>query len=112
MISILLSYTQFLFLKLKGGRGGGRGGENRVRSLGSQEKVYDQVVADMDLSSAVRGIGVIEGVKNPSDTSTKLAQGTLGIATTAAVGLYLYKKRRSAPTKNTKHSVPEPTEVV
>ena len=58
----LLSYTQFLFLKLKGGRGGGRGGENRVRSLGSQEKVYDQVVADMDLASAVRGIGVIEGV--------------------------------------------------
>ena len=65
-----------------------------IRRL-APEKVYD--VARMDLSS-------------PTAESTKLAQGTLGIATIAAVGLYLYKKKR--PTnKNTKHSVPEAIDV-
>ena len=36
-------------------------------------------------------------VKNLTDTSTKLAHGTLGSATTVAVGLYLYKKKQETP---------------
>ena len=60
------------------------------RSLGSPENAYDMV---MDLPAV---------------------SGAFGIATTAAVGLYLYKKRRptSTTTKNMKHSAPDPMEIV
>ena len=87
--------------------------KDRALRLGSPENVYD--VADIDLSSAVQGIGMIDGAQNPTDTSTKLAQGTLGIATTAAVGLYLYKKKRPTFNKNTntkKPIVSKPIEIV
>ena len=43
--------------------------------------------------------GMIEGMGHPR-TATKLTCGVSGIATTAAVGLYLYKKRRTTKTKN------------
>ena len=112
------SFYLFLYLNYEGsGRGGGRGSTGRggfasgpIRKLGSREKVYD--VTNMDLSPAVpvQGNGMIKDMKSPTDTSTKLAHGTMGIAIAATVGLYLYKKKR--PTnKNTKHSVPESIDI-
>lgn len=115
MLLLKLSLICFILLSLspsnyEGGGPGGRAGQRYYRRLGSPEKVYD--VADIDLSSAVQGIGMIEDVKNLTDTSTKLAQGTLGIATTAAVGLYLYKKKRPTSNKTKKPIVPKPIEIV
>ena len=61
--------------------------------------------------------GMIEGVEHPSNhAATKLTCGVLGIATTAALGLYLYKRRRRTETKNTEtehsDSVSDPMEDV
>ena len=61
--------------------------------------------------------GMIEGVENPNHAAAKITCGVLGIATTAALGLYLYKRRRHTETKNTEtehssDSVPDPMEDV
>ena len=60
--------------------------------------------------------GMIDGVEHPSNhAATKITCGVLGIATTAAVGLYLYKRRRrTETTKNTEteHSDSVPDEDV
>ncbi len=54
---------------------------------------------------------IILPLEHPTDTSTKLDHSVLKIATTAAVGLYLYKKRRSAVKVKAKHSVPVPDQM-
>ena len=68
-------------------------------------------------SSLQFGMIEVEGREHPSThAATKITCGVLGIATTAAVGLYLYKKRRTTKTKNTEQqeetehsdSVPDP----
>jgi len=45
----------------------------------------------------LRGAGrMIEAIEHPgTDYISNLAPGALGLATTAAVGLYLYKKKRT-----------------
>eukprot|EP00986_Skeletonema_menzelii_P009411 scaffold4277_cov140-Skeletonema_menzelii.AAC.4 len=57
--------------------------------------------------------GMIEGREHPSTSThaaTKITCGVLGIATTAAVGLYLYKKRRTTNTKTKNTEQQEETE--
>ena len=45
---------------------------------------------------------MIEGVEHPSNhAATKITCSVLGIATAAAVGLYLYKRRHHTETKST-----------
>ena len=76
--------------------------------LGSPEKAYDM---DVDMNA-----DMIEGAEHPNHTATKITCGVLGIATTAALGLYLYKKRRTK-TKNKEEqehskSAPDPMDIV
>ncbi len=84
--------------------------QNDLKRLGSPGKAHNM---DMDLPA-------VQQQHNPpaptprtdTDTSTKLDHSVLGIATTATVGLYLYKKRRPAMNVKAKHSVPDQMEEI
>ena len=83
--------------------------------LGSPETPYDWDV-DMGEGAPAFQTGMIEGAEHPNHAAAKITCGVLGIATTAAVGLYLYKKRHTTKTKNTEQehsdSAPDPMEIV
>ena len=77
--------------------------------LGSLEKPHDW---DTALETEM-----IAGVEHSSNhTATKITSGVVGIATTTALGLYLYKTRHTSKTKNTEtehsESAPDPMEIV
>jgi len=69
--------------------------------LGDPNKVsgIDMVnfpVEQAQTPSMLRGSGMIEAIDYPSTSpASKLAPGALGLASTAAVGLYLYKKKHN-----------------
>ena len=88
--------------------------------LGSPEAYYDMDVdMNTDLPAPTLQTGMIEAL-DPNHAATKITStsGVLGIATVAAVGLYLYKKKRRIENKNTEmekehsESVPAMEDVV
>ncbi len=82
-----------------------KGKAKRTRRLRYPEKAHDMGMnLPVQNHPMLHESEMIADVKHSIDTSSQLSHGVLIIAIAAAVGLYLYKKRR--PTKIMKDAVP------